>query len=411
VVLGRVHVGNAMERAQATVRVVQRFAVSVALLLTSTDAHAEGDSLAMEFRNYVVQIQADWPDGTSEYGSGFIVGEQDGTLFVATAYHVVRKIDSGEPAKPVHLKFFTVRGRFEATVAEESNPDIDLAVLEVQRPKAMPLLSDSLVAIAEPVRTMPVWYVDVVNEWEVPPPGIVSKVNVLKHEIKIRNLNVFVGASGAPLIGESGIVGMIIYDQERNISSALTIDAIRTAITDWRLPWQFGDRTVEVTSDLPEPFPFIVGKIELTGTERDFDEFTGAATSHSPTYVVGQSGLDHVRHYIGYSYGDPVGGNKAQFLQFDNLVVDKQYTFYVQPSAMNGDGNCFYATAESGAAIVEGGCRGWLANPVNRTQDAWKIVFVATSTSATIRLGNNWNRDNSGGVSRFIYIDAIYSGE
>jgi len=154
---------------------------------------------------------------------------------------------------------------------------------------------------------------------------------------------------------------------------------------------------------------FTAGDLELTGSVQDFGEFSGAATAHSPTYVVGQSGLNQIRHYIGYSYGDPDGGNKAQFLQFNNLVVGKQYTFYVQPSSIAGDGNCFSATAESGAVIFEGGCKGWLGNPINQTRDAWKVTFNATAPSATIRLGNNFDASNSGGVSRYIYIDAIYS--
>ena len=154
---------------------------------------------------------------------------------------------------------------------------------------------------------------------------------------------------------------------------------------------------------------FTAGELQLTGTAQDYIEFTGAATAHSPTYVVGQDGLDHVRHYIGYSYADPDGGNKAQFLQFNNLVVGKQYTFYVQPSSIAGDGNCFYATAESGAVIFEGTCKGWLGNPINRTSDAWKVVFNATAPSAKIRLGNYFDASNSGNVSRYIYFDSIYS--
>jgi hypothetical protein len=154
---------------------------------------------------------------------------------------------------------------------------------------------------------------------------------------------------------------------------------------------------------------FTAGELEQSGGPEDFNEFTGAATAHSPTYVVGQSGLNHMRHYIGYSYADPSGGNKAQFLQFNNLVVGKQYTFYVQPSSIAGDGNCFYATAESGAVIFEGGCKGWPGNPINRTSDAWKVVFNATAPSATIRLGNFFDASNSGDVSRYFYIDTIYS--
>jgi hypothetical protein len=152
---------------------------------------------------------------------------------------------------------------------------------------------------------------------------------------------------------------------------------------------------------------FTAGDLELTGTVQDFNEF--AATDSSPTYIVRQSGLNYLRHYIGFSYADPSGGNKAQFLQFNNLVVGKQYAFYVQPSSIAGDGNCFYATAESGAVIFKGGCKGWLGNPINQTRDAWKVVFNATAPSATIRLGNYYDASNSGGVSRYIYFDAIYS--
>jgi hypothetical protein len=153
---------------------------------------------------------------------------------------------------------------------------------------------------------------------------------------------------------------------------------------------------------------FTAGDPEFTGTPADYNEFTGAATAHSPTYVVGQSGLNDMRHHIGYSYADPNGGNKAQFLQFNNLVVGKQYTFYVQPSSIDADGNCFYATAVSGAVIFEGTCKGWLGNPINRIRDAWKVVFNATAPSATIRLGNFYDASNSENKSRYFYFDSIY---
>src|SRR6266511_3335551 len=154
---------------------------------------------------------------------------------------------------------------------------------------------------------------------------------------------------------------------------------------------------------------FMAGDLELTGSVLDFDEFTGAATANSPTYVVGQSGLDHMRHYIGYSYGDPNGGNKAQFLQFNNLVVGKQYTFYVQPSSIAGTGTVSTRQRRAAPLSPRGDARGGSAIPSTRTSDAWKVVFNATAPSATIRLGNYFDASNSGGVSRFIYIDAIYS--
>jgi len=147
--------------------------------------------------------------------------------------------------------------------------------------------------------------------------------------------------------------------------------------------------------------PFMAGDVELTGTEWDYDEFSGAATAPSPVYVVGQSGLDRIRPYIGYSYGDPSGGNKAQFLQFNNLTVGKRHTFFVLPSTFVGDRNAYNAAAQ-GAWIVEG-------ITIDGNLGIWKIVFDATSTSALIRLGNYYDASNSGGQSHFMYIDAIFS--
>lgn len=77
---------------------------------------------------------------------------------------------------------------------------------------------------------------------------------------------------------------------------------------------------------------FTAGDLELTGSEQVFDEFSGGATSSSPTYVVGQSGLNHLRSHIGYSYSDLGGGAKAQYLQLTNLTVGGNYTVGVYTS-------------------------------------------------------------------------------
>ncbi len=153
---------------------------------------------------------------------------------------------------------------------------------------------------------------------------------------------------------------------------------------------------------------FTAGRLELTGGVNDHDEFSGAATAHSPTYVVGRSGLDRIRHYIGFSFDDPVGGNKAQFLQLTNLTVGRNYRLDVYVSGNYGDGNCYYATSISGGTVVSGGCKGWTTiGQFDSMADVWQIVVNAQSPTMTLRLGNFWDASNSRGVSRFIYLDAI----
>src|SRR5262249_51078082 len=128
----------------------------------------------------------------------------------------------------------------------------------------------------------------------------------------------------------------------------------------------------------------------------------------SPTYVFGQGDPSYLRHYIGYSYGDPGGGNKAQYLQLTNLTVGNNYTVDVYPSGNYGDGNCYYATAVSGGTVVSGGCMGWLTiGQFQSIANRWRIVVRAESQTMTLQLSNFRDASNSDGVSRCIYLDAI----
>lgn len=153
----------------------------------------------------------------------------------------------------------------------------------------------------------------------------------------------------------------------------------------------------------------MTGDLELSGNEYiDIEELTGTERSASPTYVFGQGDPSYLRHYIGYSYYDPNGGNKAQFLRLTNLTVGNNYTVDVYPSGNYGDGNCYYAEATSGGTVVSAGCMGWLTiGQFQSITNRWRIVVRADSQTMTLRIGNYWDASNSGGVSRYIYLDAI----
>jgi hypothetical protein len=116
--------------------------------------------------------------------------------------------------------------------------------------------------------------------------------------------------------------------------------------------------------------------LELSGNAFiDAGELTGAERGTSPTYVFGQGDLSSLRHYIGYSYYDQIGGNKAQFLQLTYLTVRKNYTLDFYPSGNYGDGNCYYATAISGGTVVYGGCMGWpTLGEFQSIANRWRIV-------------------------------------
>jgi hypothetical protein len=87
------------------------------------------------------------------------------------------------------------------------------------------------------VRSTPVWYVGRGREWYVPSqPGTVNSIN-LDDQISLDGLNVQVGTSGAPLITDAGVAGMIIEDTIGGIVKATDIGFVERAFEAWNHPW------------------------------------------------------------------------------------------------------------------------------------------------------------------------------
>jgi hypothetical protein len=85
------------------------------------------------------------------------------------------------------------------------------------------------------------WFVGRAGLWDIPAqPGTMSKISTTKPEMQIEGLNIQVGTSGAPLIGEAGIVGMIIRDTG-SVAIATPIAAIKSAVAESNLPFELID--------------------------------------------------------------------------------------------------------------------------------------------------------------------------
>lgn len=201
-----------------------------------------GDEAALLLRDNVVKIVSQWEDGHAENGFGIIAGEVDGDLFIATANHVVRNAadpfaGDGGDASEVRVEFFSRRGEmFPATLLATSNPDDDLAVLRAQAPNGVSWRQQAL-SSDQAERSMPVWYVGRSGDWYVPSsPGAINNIGLDKR-IAVDDLNVQVGTSGAPLVGESGIMGIIV-EESGGIAYVLPIGFIESAFRFWNHPWQ-----------------------------------------------------------------------------------------------------------------------------------------------------------------------------
>jgi hypothetical protein len=209
-----------------------------------------GEQLAMALRDHVVRITANWRDGSTQHGFGFVVGERNNELYIVTADHVVRGTLPDELAETIGLTFFSHQGQeFQTKLLGTHDADRDVAVLLAERPagfqlqpKIMRRSRDAL-----PARGTQVWYVGRSGRWYVPStPGTVNSVD-LDERILIDGLNVQVGTSGAPLVAADGIAGMIVADDAGGVSRAIGIGFIERAFEHWAHPWQLR------AADLPAP--------------------------------------------------------------------------------------------------------------------------------------------------------------
>jgi Trypsin-like peptidase domain len=212
-----------------------------------------GEQFAMALQAHVVRITANWRDGSTQHGFGFVVGERNNELYIVTADHVVRGTLPDELAETIGLTFFSHQGQeFQAKLLGTHDADRDVAVLLAERPGGFRLQPEIMRRSRDalPARGTQVWYVGRSGRWYVPStPGTVNSVD-LDERILIDGLNVQVGTSGAPLVAADGIAGMIVADDAGGVSRASGVGFIERAFEHWAHPWQL--RAADVLAPPPE---------------------------------------------------------------------------------------------------------------------------------------------------------------
>ncbi len=246
-----------MERAKTAVSRALRPILAAFVVVSLNAASPEvrgappGDELAQALRDNVVSIIAEWQNGETHDGFGFIAGERDGQLYIVTANHVVRGALPDEIATTMDIEFYDRQGqKFPGTLLATSDKSHDLAVLRVPLPQGLPWTKD-VFSDEGAERLMSVWFVGRAGGWYVPStPGTINAIG-LDDKIAIDDLNVRVGTSGAPLIADSGIVGMVV-SEESGITYAVSIEFIKKAFGYWNHPWQLTARPPTAVGEPPE---------------------------------------------------------------------------------------------------------------------------------------------------------------
>jgi hypothetical protein len=196
------------------------------------------DELTLDLRRNVVRISARWENDAMRDGFGFVVGERDSYLYIVTADHVVRGAELNEIDRGPSVEFYGDRGTPHK--AELLGPRLgpfegDIAVLKVQNPVGVSWRRDAL-NVNTLKRGMPVWFIGLARDWFVPvQPGVVNSVEPYGTFIA-EGLRIAVGTSGAPLISETGIAGIIVEDSG-SFTRASPIELVERAFIKWGYPW------------------------------------------------------------------------------------------------------------------------------------------------------------------------------
>lgn len=221
------------------------------LVVCASPAETAGSKMAEQLRQNTVRIQS------TRQGFGFIVGERGGFLYIVTARHILIPEDQPDaaPAK-AKVSFFSDQGTtYDAEVLGTHQANLDLAVLKVRKPANLEWNKQCLAGPEKKNRGTQVWFVGKRDEWYVPfePGTIVSEVPSTDSTVEIERLTVSPGTSGAPLVADTGVVGMILNAAPEDTTRAITMDLIERAFQNWNHPWDLQRATVAGNVAPPPP--------------------------------------------------------------------------------------------------------------------------------------------------------------
>jgi len=207
---------------------------SLALLLLFWSTLMSGQDpiaqVAESLKPNVVALTVTLADGTGKTGFGFITGEKDGQLYLVTAGHVIHGKDAQKPKK-IQVKFFS---SLRPYYAEEENwfETDDLSLLRMEKPTG--LQWQRQFAHFSPQTYQNVRFIGQNGDWLSPGTGEITRID--NKLIKFTIYTIEPGTSGAPLLNEKGIIGLIQED-ERISSFALSLSRIKELIGDARFPY------------------------------------------------------------------------------------------------------------------------------------------------------------------------------
>lgn len=202
------------------------------------------DAKLKELKKNVVYIEAEPKDKSSDLqeGFGFITGEQGNRLYIVTARHTLNfpesEINKNDEKVNCTVQFPESARKALARVEDVWKSE-DLVLLSVDRNNLLNWKKDC--ADFRPDVNQVVSFIGADKQWISPGQGRVTSLKAIDFSINFTNdaNGVNKGTSGAPLINEKGIIGMVLQTQGRGgLCTALSLDRIKALLSEYQDAFQ-----------------------------------------------------------------------------------------------------------------------------------------------------------------------------
>jgi len=221
------------------------FLIFLITLISFHDVYARlhSNELVSSLRNNVVMLDVEWEDGSQHQGVGFIISEYYDGLLIITANSIVRGNFPGTLAKIINIKYFSSPNRSdEGNLLEVCDKINNIAVITTSsyfsRKRLLDVNKNSIGCSSIIEVNTPVWFIGRSDAWYIPDKPGKIKSRFIDRITLVEDLNISLTSLGAPVITNTGIIGMIIDVLDNDISKIISIDQIQRDFEDWNLPWQ-----------------------------------------------------------------------------------------------------------------------------------------------------------------------------
>ena len=316
--------------------------IALVLVLNAATSHADTSlrERAQSLRHNVVSVNAKMTN-TNQQGFAWVIGERDEYLYLVTASHVIEGANPGDELKALTVRFFRDGNTVHtAQVVAGDSKGLDLAVLKIAMPSRAPWLyaAADITAISPQSK---VTYIGKAADWHVGEQfGQIERVNIPTnpYDVSAVGLELDVGTSGAPLIGELGIIGLIVTDSSHQ-TGVISLAEIKDVVTSRSLPWglrPWVSPPYTLDGVWAARAPNIPDNIRLTFTPSDdtmhYDYTVEFPTSPRSNIGVGVVDGDEVRlwqsmpsaktSHGAFKIHGPKEGNVTEAIVMDGFITD-----------------------------------------------------------------------------------------